>query len=202
MIIDQLCPFCFAHTNGASPCPVCHHYKGEPRDDMQTLPPGTILDGKYILGMVLGRGGFGITYLAYDLNLNQKIAIKEYFPSSLVSRHRQYIVPNIQADTPVFKRGVESFFMEAQTLAKFQYHPNIVKVLSFFEENNTAYIVMEYVEGKTLKEYMSLYGKDYEDGNLWDISLEELSNGSIEPNTDIEYWYINGRLYETNKEVK
>ena len=158
MIIDQLCPFCFSFTNGVSPCPACHHYKGEPREDMQTLPPGTILDGKFILGMVLGRGGFGITYLAYDLNLNQKIAIKEYFPSSLVSRQRQYVVPNIQADAPVFKRGVESFFMEAQTLAKFQYHPNIVKILSFFEENNTAYIVMEYVEGIPLSQYLERAG--------------------------------------------
>ena len=158
MNLDQLCPFCFSLTNGVSPCPECHHYKAEPRKDIQALPPGTILDGKYILGMVLGRGGFGITYLAYDLNLGQKIAIKEYFPSSLVSRNQQYVVPNLQTDAPVFRRGVESFFKEAQTLAKFQYHPNIVKVLSFFEENNTAYIVMEYVEGITLLQYLDRAG--------------------------------------------
>ena len=154
MILDQLCPFCFSYTNGVSPCPICSHSKGEPPADIQTLPPGTILDGKYILGMVLGRGGFGITYLAYDLNLNQKIAIKEYFPSSLVGRYQQYVVPNMQSDASAFKKGVESFFMEAQMLARFQYHPNIVKVLSFFQENNTAYIVMEYVDGIPLSQYL------------------------------------------------
>ena len=201
MIIDQLCPFCFSYTNGVSPCPVCFHSKGEPREDLQTLPPGTILDGKYILGMVLGRGGFGITYLAYDLNLNQKIAIKEYFPSTLVSRHQQYVVPNLQSDVVNFKKGVESFFMEAQTLAKFQNLPNIAKVLSFFEENNTAYIVMEYVEGIPLSDYLIRAGGKISPEMAIDMllpvfdALEELHNaGTLHRDLAPDNIYINTLL--------
>ena len=138
MRLSGFCPYCFQPTNGYSPCPYCGHVAGEPRSGAQQLPLGTILDGKYQLGMVLGQGGFGITYLAYDLTLRMRVAIKEYFPLGLVTRQGRtvtFIGGNAQ---PFFQMGVEAFYREAQLLARFQTHPNIVHVSSFFRQNGTA----------------------------------------------------------------
>lgn len=104
----------------------------------------------YTIDRVLGQGGFGITYLANDRNLDRAVAIKEYLPTSFAYRHQDYSVKPITGDhRENFAWGLGSFLKEAQTLARFS-HPNIVRVHSVFEENNTAYMVMEYEHGQNL----------------------------------------------------
>ena len=154
----NLCPFCFEPIFSNGPCPHCGHWIGEPIQGLQQLPVGWILDGKYRIGMTLGQGGFGITYLAYDMNLQQKVAIKEYFPGGLVTRSAQTVMPFTQSGQTLYQKGVDAFYREAQLLARFQNHPNIVHIHNFFRENNTAYFVMEYVEGKSLAAYLDEKG--------------------------------------------
>lgn len=104
----------------------------------------------YTIDRVLGQGGFGITYLAHDRNLDRAVAIKEYLPTSFAFRQDDYSVKPITGDhRENFVWGLGSFLKEAQTLARFS-HRNIVRVHSVFEENNTAYMVMEYEHGQNL----------------------------------------------------
>ncbi len=115
----------------------------------QTLQPGYRLHW-YVIEKVLGQGGFGITYLAGDTNLNQRVAIKEYLPSELAQREEDDSVHPVSGEYgEQFSWGLERFIKEAQTLARFK-HPHIVRVLTVFTDNNTAYMVMEYEEGEAL----------------------------------------------------
>jgi len=118
-------------------------------ESVRPLPAGTILHEYQILSM-LGSGGFGVTYLAQDLNLDCKVAIKEFFPASFVRRLGDKVVrPKAMAWNGPFATGLQQFLVEARTLASFR-HPNIVRVRRFFETNGTAYMVMEYEEGESL----------------------------------------------------
>ncbi|MBF0322647.1 MAG: serine/threonine protein kinase [Magnetococcales bacterium] len=116
---------------------------------VDSLPPGSTLLW-YEIVKVLGKGGFGITYLAKDTNLDQKVAIKEYLPKGFAVREKgRNVLPNSPTDTKTFEWGLDRFLKEAQILARFK-HPNIVRVMSFFRDSNTAYMVMEYEEGESL----------------------------------------------------
>ena len=111
----------------------------------------------YEIKEILGQGGFGITYLAYDPNLNKDVAIKEYLPIELAVRERNHSIHPISEDrVDQYEWGLDRFMNEARNLAKFN-HPNIVRVLSITEENNTAYMVMPYESGQSLQ--MKLKGK-------------------------------------------
>ena len=117
----------------------------------RALEINTILAGKYMVLAVLGEGGFGITYLCQDLNVNVKVAIKEFFPVQFSTRRG--ITVTAYTDTlELYKKGLSGFVKEAETLAKYNRYPGIVSVNEFFYENNTAYIVMEYIEGINLNE--------------------------------------------------
>lgn len=145
----KFCKYCGKRSIDYKPAP--HH-----------LRPGTILNGKYFVGAVIGEGGFGITYIGRDINLDLKIAIKEYFPSGAVNRNNTYsaeITANFGESENYFTKGKESFLNEARALAKFSTEPNCVSVRDFFEANNTAYIVMEYLDGIDLKSYVEEHGK-------------------------------------------
>ncbi len=108
----------------------------------------------YRIDKVLGQGGFGITYLAHDPNLDQHVAIKEYLPMELAVRDGDNSVyPASAANGDRYQWGLDRFISEARTLAKFK-HPAIVRVLSVFEDNNTAYMVMEYEQGKSLQQLL------------------------------------------------
>lgn len=121
----------------------------------------------YQIDSVLGRGGFGITYLARDTNLNQMVAIKEYLPHDYASRSGDSTVqPDSKEHDKVYAWGLDRFMSEAQTLAKFK-HPNIVRVLSVFKLNNTGYMVMEYETGKDLKSL-------YKDKKMTQAELESI----------------------------
>ncbi|RKZ58870.1 MAG: hypothetical protein DRR08_15295 [Candidatus Parabeggiatoa sp. nov. 2] len=119
------------------------------QDNRNALPTGYRLND-YQIQKVLGDGGFGITYLANDTQLNAPVAIKEYLPNEIAVREGNSTVqPKSQKDTENFAWGLERFLEEAHILAQFK-HPNIVRVLRFFQANNTAYIVMEYEQGQSL----------------------------------------------------
>ena len=116
---------------------------------LHALAPGYALD-EYRIEKLLGEGGFGLTYLAFDTNLDKKVAIKEYMPSEHAVREIDItIVPKSESSTKVYNWGLNAFLNEAKTLAKFE-DPNIVRIYRFFKANGTAYIVMEYCEGGCL----------------------------------------------------
>ena len=121
---------------------------------INALPNGYRLQ-EYELVRVLGFGGFGMTYLGYDHNLDKPVAIKEYLPSDIAIRTSDNsVVPQASEFQGDFEWGLERFLDEARTLARFD-HRHLVKVHRFFEEHNTAYIVMEYAEGETLSAYLN-----------------------------------------------
>ncbi len=123
------------------------------------LPIGTVLSGQYIIDKVLGQGGFGITYRALDhKNNNQPIALKEYFPDSLVYREMTAVISYPGERRENFEYGKKSFLEEAETLARFLGNKNIVRVYSYFEENGTAYFAMEYIDGIPFDKYLRQKG--------------------------------------------
>jgi len=120
--------------------------------EVVALPVGYRLH-EYRVDSVLGQGGFGITYLASDVNLNAKVAIKEYLPEQFARRATDVTVtPRSEGDEETYEKGLESYLVEARTLATFR-HPHIVRVARFFEANNTAYMVLEYERGESLKNW-------------------------------------------------
>lgn len=126
-----------------------------------SLQRNTGLIGRYVIQEVLGQGGFGITYLGIDKLYGNKVAIKEYYPQKIAMRKAQYedvvTVTSIEEKNN-YDKGKKRFPDEAQVMARFNKNEGIVKILDFFEANNTAYIVMEYLEGITLKQYLGKYG--------------------------------------------
>jgi hypothetical protein len=115
--------------------------------------------GEYSIQAILGQGGFGITYLAHDSRLNTQVAIKEYFPQAYAVRTAASTIQPHSTDLMQenYEWGLTEFLKEAQALAKFK-HPHIVRVLRFLEQNNTAYLVMEYEEGESLLSYLKNHG--------------------------------------------
>ena len=124
--------------------------------DARALPRGIILHRRYTIGRVLGIGGFGITYVAYDSGQNIHVAVKEYFPAEWAMRMPtgNQILPNSQSKEKVYRHGQEVFLKEAKVLSRLRDIPNVVNVRDFFAENGTAYMVMELLEGDTLSGYM------------------------------------------------
>lgn len=136
------------------------------------LKVGTILNDKYRIVRVLGDGGFGITYLVWDLNMKIQAAIKEYFPIHLVSRDTAYsnavsLLDNKEEEN--YRLSLKDFVNEAATLARFSELPGIVSVKDFFYENGTGYIVMEYIDGCSLKDYLRNNGGKLNYKNVLEI---------------------------------
>ena len=126
-------------------------------ENLHCLRKGTRLIGRYTIEGVLGQGRFGITYLGIDELHEKKVAIKEFFPQGIVTRNIEYqdtVTVTFVGEKDNYEKGKERFLKEARTMAKFSKDEGIVKALDFFEINNTAYIVMEYLEGITLKQYL------------------------------------------------
>jgi serine/threonine protein kinase len=149
----DLCPGCFLEPRTSERCQRCG-FEDDPGAFASALQPGTVLT-KYTLGRVLGKpGGFGITYLAFDRVLQRRVAIKELMPRELVARRPDGNTLHVHTrqDAEFFAQTLGSFLKEARLLAQFS-HPNVVRVLDYFEANGTAYFAMEYYEGQTLAEY-------------------------------------------------
>ncbi len=168
--LAAICPGCFRHKGGeVAVCPQCGYDASASRSPL-LLPALIRLNQRYLIGRTLGKpGGFGVTYLAFDLTLQVQVAVKEYCPRDLVGRDtsRRTLAPHSQEDGELFQVGLQAFLDEARTLAKFD-HANVVRVRDFFEANGTAYLVMDYYEGESLLEYLERHG-----GKLpWRAALE------------------------------
>ena len=139
-------------------CPCCGHVNGAPAEESFHLNPGAMLQGRYMIGKVIGFGGFGITYKAWDKKLQTVVAIKEYFHSGIVNRAPGSLDVIVYAKKREmeFNHEFNRFIDEARSMAKFGTHSNIVNVYGYFEENQTAYIVMEYLNGVTLSEFIKI----------------------------------------------
>ena len=160
--MSKYCNHCMAQLEtGGTKCPVCG------KENIDSVPahhllPGTILNGKFYVGTALGEGGFGITYIGRDIKLDMKVAIKEFYPNGYVNRSNT-TSPKVndsvtEGRRDFFEKGRERFLKEAQILAKFSGEPGVVDVRDFFEENNTAYIIMEFLDGVDLKTYLKEKG--------------------------------------------
>ena len=135
-------------------CPFCGFVENTPPKYASYLVPGVQLDNRYTIGTVIGAGGFGITYIAWDNSQNATVAIKEYYPQGIVSRSGSSKVEIYNKQEKSYEHGRARFLKEARSLAQLNANPRTVSILDFFEENNTAYIVMEYLKGCNLKEYL------------------------------------------------
>ncbi len=156
--MTDYCLHCMLPTGGADVCPHCG-YQGGDTELLHHLRPGSKLNGRYLVGRSLGQGGFGITYIGRDLLLDTRVAIKEYYPSGIASRNVAFspeITISDQRQVDSIEEGKQKFLSEARALAQFADDPGVVTVRDFFEANNTAYIVMEYLDGHDLRSILRL----------------------------------------------
>ena len=142
-------------------CPSCGYEPDTDVDSPIHMKPGVLLHGQYLIGRVLGFGGFGVTYIGWDFKLQRKVAVKEYLPSEFATR----LIGQTQVSVfggnkeEQFSDGMGKFVEEAKRLAQFHSEDGIVHIYDSFSENNTAYIIMEYLEGETLQSYLERNGK-------------------------------------------
>ena len=134
-----------------------------------TLLPGTMLGSRYILGRVLGIGGFGITYKAFDTLYQQVCAVKEFAPSGLALRRPGELDMQVCGGSAVayYQHGMTRFLEEAKMLKRLESVPAVVEVKECFQENNTAYFSMEFLDGNHLKKVVNDPGRDPHDCGDW-----------------------------------
>lgn len=153
----KICFGCFEqYDDSFDICPHCGYAEGTEPELATYMRPGAILNERYVIGRALGHGGFSVTYLAWDALLLHKVAIKEYLPSEYATRRpgesRLTIFSGKEGE--YFQFGKEKFLDEAKRLSAFQNEAGIVHVYDCFSANETAYLVMEYLDGITLSEYL------------------------------------------------
>ncbi len=147
-------------------------------EHFNALPPGYQLQ-EYTVRSVLGHGGFGITYLAYDTNLSKDVAIKEYLPAEFAVRQSGATVkPRSSSDAEDYQWGLDRFVKEAQTLAVFR-HPSVVPVYRFFQANGTAYMVMEYQRGQSLAELFRAHRAEFTEDDLMSLAMPLLDGLAV-----------------------
>lgn len=157
----ELCLNCFQLKGQSRICPNCGFAEGADPAQPYYLSPGTVLGKHFIVGTVIGVGNYGITYRCYDTTLGVVVAVKEFFPMGFVSRaageKRVWLLTQNQGHQ--YRDKVLRFLMEARSIARFGKAKDIVNVYDFFEENNTAYIIMEYVKDPLLQDYLEQSGR-------------------------------------------
>ena len=155
MLRFDSCPNCFAMLGGHEDCPVCgYNYTKDEKKPSGVLPPFTLLADRYLTGKVLGKGGFGVTYVAMDIESAALCAVKEYMPSEYSVRgvdKKSVIALSDRKARYVFEHGRAKFVEEAKTLYALKSNPVVVDISDYFTENNTAYLVMEYLDGTDLR---------------------------------------------------
>lgn len=184
MIIQgqDLCLGCMHELKSEDTCSYCGLEQKKYHPNPRCLIPGTLLRDRYMLGRVLGEGSFGITYIGWDILLKIPVAVKEYFPTEYVSRdvlcgNDNCIYVYEKKKTIDYKKQLRRFYKEAQVLSRFRELKSIVCVRDFFYANDTAYLVMDYIEGISLKEYVTKRGRlsGEETLKLMDPVLNDLS---------------------------
>lgn len=152
--MQRICFGCMqVNDSGSDTCPHCGYVNGTMQPEPYHMAAGTVLHDRYLVGRVLGFGGFGVTYIGYDVMLRHTVAIKEYLPGEFSTRmpgHTRLTVYSGDKEEQ-FMAGKDKFLEESRKLIQFQNIPEIVHVFDCFEENDTAYIIMEYLEGQSLK---------------------------------------------------
>jgi serine/threonine protein kinase len=157
---DKLCMGCMESDSGEPVCPQCGSpFHLQALNSLQ-LPPRTLLHDQYLLGRALGHGGFGVTYLAWDIGLATRLAVKEFMPNGVAGRGGGMTEVMAYSDhtRAEFEWGLERFLEEARTLKKFKNFPGIVSIDTAFRDNGTAYLVMEYLDGSTLEDFLKKRG--------------------------------------------
>ena len=172
----KVCPNCFSTKSfQQNVCTVCG-FRNTVAREARALPAEVVLNKRYLVGRVLGIGGFGITYVAYDMQRKERLAIKEYFPAEWAVRQtgNSQILPNSQTQEGFYRHGREKFVEEARVLSHLKNISNVVNVRALFEENGTAYMVMDYLDGHTLSGYLRATNKrsmPYENANRIILSV-------------------------------
>ncbi|MEY8431754.1 serine/threonine-protein kinase [Lachnospiraceae bacterium 48-42] len=199
---DNLCMGCMAELpQPYARCPRCGFETRNYRRPQNSLPLYEIVNGKYLIGRVIGIGGFGITYIGWDFYQSKKVCIKEYFPRAVAARNTHADTYSEQISVSVqysmmytknpsraqhaYVEGLKTYIEEAKTLSRFYLMPGIVSVRDFFYGNNTAYIVMEYIDGIDMKRYAKARGGRLSPGELFPIlrdvlkALDEVNRAGI-----------------------
>ena len=217
------CPNCMqALGQGEDVCPYCGFDVSGYEEKPNCLRPFTVLQGKYMIGRVIGMGGFGITYIGWDLNLQTYIAIKEYYPESFAQRDAMTttIVSTLDSKKEIYDKGLKRYVEEARNLSKFYQLQGIVSVKDFFYENGTGYIVMEYINGVDLKHYLKGMGGKLDEAtvlalmkpvfeSLYEVHKNGLVHRDISPDNImvdnegkiklIDFGSVRGQSAETDK---
>ncbi len=167
---EECCLYCCLPRHRSGGCQYCgpsaSGYSVEPEPGV--LPPGTILQDQFLVGRKLKSGGFGVTYLGVDLRLKTRVAIKEYFPQDIATRSHDglSVLPVSLESDQTYRYGLSKFLEEAVKLAQLPTHQNIVGIRTYVEQNNTAYLIMEYVEGRSLEELQQEQGGRLTEGQV------------------------------------
>ena len=171
-----LCYNCFKKRDGQEgPCPYCgFDLEDNAKKYPVALRAGTVLNHRYIVGRVLGQGGFGITYLAWDEKLEARVAVKEYMPNDISARVGTTVSVAMESRAEDFTYGEERFQEEARILGKFMGQPNIAGVTDYFDENGTSYFVMDYIEGISFKTYIANQGGKVSPQEALDVMIPVL----------------------------
>ncbi|MCQ2518270.1 MAG: serine/threonine protein kinase [Lachnospiraceae bacterium] len=157
--IGKMCLNCMHMSKEDEFCPVCGKPKRAGKSYGRALEPGTVLNGKILIGNILGMGNFGITYMGFDMLLEYRVAVKEFFPDEMVQREEDgSLSVSDESTEEEYREELKAYQREARTLAQFSKYPGIVSIKELFYENNTAYIVMEYLEGGTLRRFIDNNG--------------------------------------------
>ena len=173
----NLCYNCFCEKPIPDrPCVYCGFNNEPSRVRRNCLTPGTVLNNRYVVGVALGVGGFGITYKCYDNNVGGICAIKEYFPSSYAERQQGQTAVYVSDENKERYNHVLKRFVEESKMLKTLHHPNIIRTFDSFMQNNTAYYVMEYCNGVDLRTYTSNFKKKL-DGNIGFLLLRQVMDG-------------------------
>lgn len=158
--IGKICLRCMKTSDDVGICPHCGREKAGQLTWSKALAPGTILNNKILIGNILGKGGYGITYIGYDMLLEYRVAIKEFFPDEMVDRAEdgKTVLVLDEVNGEEYQRETTAYLREARVLAEFSKFPGIVAIKDLFYENNTGYLIMEFLENGNLRKYVDSQG--------------------------------------------
>lgn len=158
--ISRICLRCMKVSDEPEICPYCGREKTGQRTWSKALEPGTILNQKILIGNILGKGGYGITYIGYDMLLEYPVAVKEFFPDEMVDRadDGKTVLVLDEVNAEEYEKETKAYLREARILAEFSKFPGIVAIKDLFYQNNTGYLIMEYLQSGNLRKYIDDQG--------------------------------------------